>query len=106
MGLARRSAKRNAGAVAFSDLYLRLHLHELLWENSQEGLPHLDTPQLSTKQFRTLRKLVAERDLLEREFRETYSTCYRAVHIAEEVQLRFGEERRLQEQILCARQRG
>ncbi|MBI3923421.1 MAG: beta-N-acetylhexosaminidase [Armatimonadetes bacterium] len=105
MRLARRSAKRNAGAVTFSDLHLRLHLHELLWEEFQEELPHLDTPQLSTKQSRTLRKIVAEREVLEREFRDTYSTCYREVHLEAEVQLRFGEERRLQEQILCARQR-
>jgi hypothetical protein len=95
------SAKRSRTTVAYSDLFLRIQRHTLEWEAFQNGLPSLQSPRISKEKLGVLRSLVAEREALEREFRQQYLTLYKDVHLEEEVRVRFAEERRLQGQILA-----
>ena len=102
---AQRSARRDKDAVDYSGLFLRFQHHDLKWEAFLSAAPTMNTPKLSPRQLRTLRYLMAERELLEREFRLAYLAIYKDVHLEEEVQLRHAEERRLQEQLLWAQRR-
>ena len=100
MRKARRSATKAAAVVSYSDLFIRIQRHELQWREFRDALPHFNAPKLSQQQRSVLRGLVTERKVLEREFRRIYLTIYKDVHLEEEVELRFCEERRLQEQLL------
>lgn len=105
MRRARRLAKQAQTTVDYSELFLRLQRHGLQWDEFHDSLPHINAQQLSVEQVRLLRKLVAERSSLEQEFRQKYLSIYKDVHLEEEVQLRFSEERRLQEQLLWEQKR-
>ena len=102
---AERSAARAASTVAYSGLFLRIQEHAARWREFHHGLARVDAPKLSQTQMRKLRKLVAERELLESDFRRTYVTIYKAVHLEEEARVRFAEERRIQEQLLWEQKR-
>ena len=100
MRKALRAARRAKPTVAYSELFLRVQQHSLRWEEFHSRIPHMAAAKLSREQLRQLRTLMAERRTLEREFRRTYVTMYNNVHLEEEVQHRFAEEQRLQEQLL------
>lgn len=100
MRKALRAARRGKPTVAYSDLFLRIQHHSLRWDEFHRRIPHFAAAKLSRERLRQLRALIAERESLEREFRRTYLTMYKHVHLDEEVQHRFAEEQRLQEQLL------
>ncbi|MDP6777043.1 MAG: family 20 glycosylhydrolase [Candidatus Latescibacteria bacterium] len=106
MGQARKSAGRRKETVAYSEAYARIHLHELEWELFSNSLPSMGAKALSQARWDRLRALADERKALERTFRRTYLSIYKDVHLEEEVQHRFVEERRLQEQLMLAQRRG
>ena len=98
---AQRTARRARSTVTYSGLFIRIQEHALRWEEFQNALAAIHMPKLSGAQVRRLRKLAAERAALESEFRRTYVTIYKDVHLEEEVELRFAEEQRLQDQLLA-----
>jgi len=100
-----RLATRAKATVAYSAIFLRIQEHTLRWEEFLDGLPRVDAPKLRQGQVRQLQTLVKERRALERELRREYVTIYRDVHLDEEVEHRFAEERRLQEQLLWEQSR-
>jgi len=102
---ARRSARRCGSAVTYADLFLRIQRHALQWRSFHDDLPRICTPKLSRAQVRKLRMLVTERKAREREFRRLYVSIFKDVHLGEEIELRFREERRLQEQLLWEHKR-
>ncbi len=101
-----RSARRGRDTVAYSDLFVRIQYHEMEWKEFHDRLSPIAMPKLSQARLRLLEKLAAERKALEGDFRRIYTKVHKDVHLEEEVRIRFAEERRLQEQLLWAQERG
>ena len=105
MRKAGRSARRGKPTVDYSNLFIRIQHHEILWRDFLAPIPPLAAPRLAAVPLRKLRRLTAERESLEKEFSRSYLALYKDVHLEEEIQLRFAEERRLQHQLLWAQER-
>jgi len=105
MRKAGRSPRRGSPTVDYSNLFIRIQHHEILWRRFLRLIPPIDAPRLAAVPLRKLRRLTAERDSLEKEFARSYLALYKEVHLEEEIQLRFAEERRLQHQLLAAHRR-
>ena len=105
MRKAKRSARRNKPTVDYCDLFIRIQHHDIRWRDFLARIPPLAAPKLAAPSLRRLKRLIAERKTLETEFSRAYLALYKDVHLQEEIQLRFAEERRLQHQLLAAHRR-
>jgi hypothetical protein len=106
--LLKKSAKKavkGKNTITYSELYIRIQKHQSQWKSFLGALPHFHASGLSHEEKVELDQLIRERKRLEKDFEEVYQKIYKDVDLQEEIQIRFEEEGRLQDQLLWAEER-